>query len=141
MKRVYKCEFCDTTFDCEEEALRHEKICGRNPENKITDKTVTRFAMILYEWQAIMATALVRLCEEKIPFLEQEFERAEDNNCAFMIYENKRFALPILKKAECLKRKREGLKTTAYEDILKRYPEIVGAIEQTLHRRAWNEHL
>lgn len=139
MKQVYKCDFCDATFDCEEEALRHEKICSCNPENEITDKTANRLAMVLYELSSIVATALTRLCEEKIPFLKQEFERADQNNCSFIVYQTQRRILPILTEAEGIKRKRDGLRTTDYEDILNRYPEIVGAIEQTLNRRAWNE--
>lgn len=72
MKQVYKCEFCYETFDCAEEALQHEKICSHNPENEITDKTATRLAMLMYEFPRIVATALARLCEEKIPFLRQQ---------------------------------------------------------------------
>ena len=139
MKKVYKCDFCESTFDCAEEALLHEKICSHNPENEITDKTAKRLATLMYALSSIVATALTRLCEEKIPFLEQEFERADENNCPFTIYQLQRRILPILKEAETIKRKREGLKTTEYEDILKQYPELVGAIEQTLNRPAWNE--
>lgn len=139
MKQVYKCDFCNSTFDCEEKALRHEKICPCNPENKITDKTATRLAMMMYEFPKIVATALTRLCEEKIPFLKCEFERATENNCPFTIYQMQRKILPILTESETIKRSRKPLRTTAYEDILKEYPEIVGAIEATLNRPAWNE--
>lgn len=140
MKKVYKCDFCNATFDCKEEALRHEKICSHNPENKITDATATRLAMLMYEFPSIVATALVRLCEEKILFLKQEFERADENNCPFTIYQMQRRILPILREAEGIKRNLEGLRYTDYEYTLQHYPEIIGAIEQTLHRKAWNEH-
>lgn len=140
MKQVYKCEFCYEIFDCAEEALQHEKVCSHNPANEITDKTAKRLAMLMYEFRSIVATALVRLCEEKIPFLGEEFNRADQNNCPFTLCQMRPRILPILSEAEDIKRKREGLRTTAYEDILKRYPEIVGAIEQTLNRPAWNEH-
>lgn len=140
MRQVYKCDFCDATFDCVEEALLHEKMCSHNPKNKITDKTATRLAMLVYELPDIVATALVRLCEEKIPFLEQEFERADQNNCPFTIYQMQPRIKPILKEAKELKRKLEGLQTNNYEYVLKHYPEIIGAIEVTLNRPAWNEH-
>ena len=139
MKQVYKCDFCNATFDCVEEALRHEKTCSHNPKNKITDKTATRLAMLNYEFPSIVATALIRLCEEKIPFLDEEFNRADQNNCPFTIYQEQRRILWILSVAKDIKRKIEGLRTTNYEEILKHYPEIVGAIEATLNRPAWNE--
>lgn len=139
MKQVYKCDFCNATFDCVEEVLQHEKTCSHNPKNKITDKTVTRLAMLNYEFPSIVATALIRLCEEKILFLEDEFNRADQNNCPFTIYQEQRRILWILSVAKDIKRKSEGLRTTKYEEILKHYPEIVGAIEVTLNRPAWNE--
>ena len=40
MKRIYKCDFCDACFTNETEAIAHEDKCGRNPKNKINDKTV-----------------------------------------------------------------------------------------------------
>lgn len=140
MKQVYKCDFCYLTFDCEGKALQHEKICSCNPENKITDKTACRLAMLNYEFPSIVATALTRLCEEKISFLEKEFNRADKNNCPFTIYQEQRRILWILSVSKDIKRKIEGLRTTKYEEILKHYPEIVGAIEVTLNRPAWNEH-
>ena len=95
--------------------------------------------MILYEFTDILATAMVNHNEEKIPFILSEFERAGENNCPFMVNQYKGRALYALKISQDIKRKREGLKTTKYEDILKQYPELVSAIEQTLNRPAWNE--
>ena len=139
MKQVYKCDFCAECFSSEQEAMQHEEKCSCNPKNKIEDKTVFRLAMILYQFTDILATALTNHNEEKIPFIFSEFERADENNCPFMIHQEQARALYALRSAETIKRKREGLKTTKYEDILKNYPELVNAIEQTLNRPAWNE--
>lgn len=139
MKQVYKCDFCNECFSSEQEAKQHEEKCTCNPKNKIEDETVFRLAMILYEFTDILATVMVKHNEEKIPFILSEFERAGENNCPFMVNQYKGRALYALNVAKDIKRKREGLKTTKYEDILKQYPELVNAIEQTLSRPAWNE--
>lgn len=139
MKQVYKCDFCTECFSSEQEAKQHEEKCPCNPKNKIEDKTVFRLAMVLYQFTDILATALTNHDEEKIPFILGEFERADENNCPFMVHQEKGRALYALRHAKDIKRKREGLKTTKYEDILKQYPELVSAIEQTLNRPAWNE--
>lgn len=139
VKQVYKCDFCMECFSSEQEAKQHEEKCPCNPKNKIEDKTVFRLAMILYEFTDILATALTNHDEEKIPFVLGEFERADENNCPFMIHQEKGRALYALRRAKDIKRKREGLRTTKYEDVLKQYPELVNAIEQTLNRPAWNE--
>ena len=139
MKQVYKCDFCTECFSSEQEAKQHEEKCPCNPKNKIEDKTVFRLAMILYQFTDILATALINHDEEKITFVLGEFERADENNCPFTVNQYKGRALCVLKVAQDIKRKREGLKTTQYEDVLKQYPELVSAIEQTLNRPAWNE--
>ena len=116
------------------------RICrDKNPKNKIEDKTVFRLAMLLYKFTDILATALTNHNEEKISFVLGEFERADENNCPIMVHKEKGRALYALRHAQYIKRKREGLKTTKYEDVLKQYPELVNAIEQTLNRPAWNE--
>ena len=139
MKLVYKCDFCNECFSSEQVAKQHEEKCSCNPKNKIEDKTVFRLAMLLYEFTEILATAMTIHNEDKILFVLGEFERADDNNCPFMIHREKGRALYVLRTAQDIKRKREGLKTTKYDDISKRYPELVSAIEKTLNRPAWNE--
>lgn len=58
MKQVYKCDFCDECFTNKTEAIAHEDKCGRNPKNKINDRTVFRLAMIFDSLPAIIACAL-----------------------------------------------------------------------------------
>ena len=40
MRQTWQCDYCGEVFLTKEEAAEHEKNCGRNPENKITDPTI-----------------------------------------------------------------------------------------------------
>ena len=71
MKAVFKCDFCDETFDNEIEAVEHEKKCSRNPENKITDCTITRLSMILHKLNEIIGAVISDLRDDQIDLLKQ----------------------------------------------------------------------
>lgn len=139
MKAVFKCDFCDETFENEIETVEHEKKCSRNPENKITDCTITRLSMILYELNEIIGAVISDLRGKQIDLLIEENERADSENCPFTIYQNKGRTNFILKEAVRSKHDRKGLKTTRYDDVLKHYPELYEAFKKTLERKAWNE--
>lgn len=139
MKTVFKCDFCEKTFENEIEAVEHEKECGKNPENKITDCTITRLSMILYELNRIVGAVISDVRSEQIDFLIEENERADKFNCQFTVYQNKGKAAFIFKEALHSKDDRKGLKTTQYDDVLKHYPELYEAFKKTLERKAYNE--
>ena len=40
MRQTWQCDYCNKTFPTKEEAVEHEKRCGKKPENKITDPTI-----------------------------------------------------------------------------------------------------
>lgn len=85
MRQTWQCDYCGEVFLTKEEAAEHEKNCGRNPENKITDPTIFRLAMILDGLPSIIAAALYELRDD-LPHLICEAERAGTNNCPYMIY-------------------------------------------------------
>ena len=139
MKAVFKCDFCEETFGNEIEAVEHEKKCGRNPKNKITDCTITRLSMILYELNCIIGAVISDVRSEQIDFLIEENERADKNNCQFTVYQSKGKADYIFRNALRSKNDRKGLRTTQYDDVLKNYPELYDAFKKTLERKAYNE--
>ena len=139
MKAVFKCDFCEETFENEIEAVEHEEKCGRNPENKITDCTITRLSMILYDLNEIIGAVISDFGDERIDFLIEETGRADRCNCPFTVYQYKDRADFIFREAVRSKNGRKGLKTTRYDDVLKRYPELYEAFKKTLERKAYNE--
>ena len=46
MKQVYKCEYCDEISENKLEIQEHEKICGRNPKNKIDDEIILKLSRL-----------------------------------------------------------------------------------------------
>jgi len=139
MKKVYKCDFCEDFFSSEEEAEKHEKQCGYNPQNAIKSKLVFRLSMIYETMPRIFASALCEAAESELDFLYSEAKRATETNCAFTIYQHKNKILRDLKEANTIKRKHEGRNSSTYKDVVREYPEIFNAIVETLKRKAWNE--
>ena len=139
MQAVFKCDFCEKTFENELETVKHEKECGKNPENKITDCTITRLSMILYELNRIIGAVISDVRSEQIEYLIEENERADENNCQFTVYKSKGKADFIFKDALHSKNDRKGLRTTQYDDVLKNYPELYDAFKKTLELKAYNE--
>lgn len=139
MKYVWKCDYCTATFLVKEEADEHEKKCGHNPANKVKDKMIFRLAMLYHELQDIIAASIIRTGVQDLDRLRQEIDRADEANCSFAVYERKRQIENCLLRAKSVQRKREGLKTTQFEDMEKHYPELCEAITKTLQRQAWNE--
>ena len=127
MRQTWQCDYCNKTFPTKEEAIEHEKRCGKNPENKITDPTIFRLSMILDGLR------------DDLPFLICEVERAGTNNCPYMIYEQRYRMIDCLQKAQGIASRRKTLKTTKLQDIEKHYPELLTAILDTLKRPAFNE--
>lgn len=138
MRQTWQCDYCGEVFLTKEEAAEHEKNCGRNPENKITDPTIFRLAMILDRLPSIIAAALYELRDD-LPHLICEAERAGTNNCPYMIYEQRYRMIDCLQKAQGIASRRKTLKTTKLQDIEKHYPELLTAILDTLKRPAFNE--
>lgn len=138
MRQTWQCDYCNKTFPTKEETVEHEKICGKNPENKITDPTIFRLSMILDELPWVIATALYELRDD-LPFLICEVERAGTNNCPYTIYDHKCRMIDCLQKAQGIANSRRPLKTTKLQDIEKHYPELLTAILDTLKRPAFNE--
>lgn len=139
MKKVYKCDFCEKTFSTESGAVEYEKKCSKNPQNKITDCTITRLAMILHHLYEIIGAAISDIRENDIAFLLEETERADDCNCPFTVKEKQNMILYLLRGCRDIKSKRIGLNTTKYDDIIKDYPELYLAFKATLERKAYNE--
>lgn len=138
MRQTWQCDYCNKTFPTKEEAVEHEKICGKNPENKITDPTIFWLSMILDELPWVIATALYELRDD-LTFLICEVERAGTNNCPYMIYDHKYRMIDCLQKAQGIANSRMPLKTTKLQDIEKHYPELLAAILDTLKRPAFDE--
>lgn len=138
MRQAWQCDYCGKVFLTKEECVEHEKNCGRNPENKITDPTIFRLSMILNELPWVIAIALYELRDD-LPFLICEVERAGTNNCPYMIYEQRYRIIECLQKAQGIADSRRPLKTTKLQDIEKHYPELLTAILDTLKRPAFNE--
>jgi hypothetical protein len=139
MKRVYKCDFCDACFTNETEAIAHEDKCGRNPKNKIKDRTVFRLAMIFHSLPAIIACALHEVAADELDYLYQETERADSYNCPFMINEQKSKMLRVIVDARDVMRKHSGRNSCTHKDVARENPELLKAMIDTLTRKAWNE--
>ena len=139
MKKVFKCDYCGETFATESEAIDHENNCGRNPKNKIINKTIFRLSMIFLEFQEILASAVHKYGVQDFDYLISEIDRASENNCPYMVFENKARIRNCLIEAESIDCKRKGLNRTALQDVEKKYPEILEAATKTLQRPAWNE--
>lgn len=138
MRQTWQCDYCGEVFLTKEEAAEHEKNCGRNPENKITDPTIFWLSMILDELPRVAAIALYGLRDD-LPFLIREVERAGKDNCPHTIYEHRHMMINCLQKAQEIANSRKQLKTTKLQDIEKHYPELLTAILDTLKRSAFNE--
>lgn len=139
MTRVYKCDYCDKCFSNETEAITHEDECGRNPKNKIKDRTVFRLAMLFYSFPTVIACALHEVAADELDYLYQETERADSCNCPFMIKEQKSKMLSAISAARDVKRKHCGRNACTYKDVAKESPELLKAVIDTLNRKAWNE--
>lgn len=138
MRQTWQCDYCGKVFSTKEEAAEHEKNCGRNPKNKITDPTISRLSMILDELPWIIAAALYELRDD-LPHLICEVERAGTNNCPYTIYEHRYRMIDCLQKAQEIANSRRPIKTTKFQDMEKHYPELLAAISNTLERPAYNE--
>lgn len=57
-KQAYVCEHCREFFASMEAAEMHEKICAKNPANKVNDKVLFRLSMIYEELDDIVACAI-----------------------------------------------------------------------------------
>ena len=139
MKQVYKCDFCDACFTNETEAIAHEDKCGRNPKNKIKDKTVFRLAVIFDSLPKIIACALHEVAADELDYLYQETERADSYNCHFMINKQKGKMLQVIVDAMDVMRKHSGRNSFTYKDVARENPELLKAMIDTLIRKAWNE--
>lgn len=139
MKQVYKCDYCGTCFANETEAIEHEDKCGRNPKNRIKDRTVFRLAMIFHSLPAIIACALHEVAADELDYLRQETERANSYNCPFMINEQKGKMLRVIVDARDVMRKHSGRFSCTHEDVARENPELLKAMIDTLTRKAWNE--
>lgn len=139
MKQVYKCDYCDTCFANETEAIEHEDKCGSNPKNKIKDRTVFRLAMIFNSLPKIIACALHEVAADELDYLHQETERANSYNCFFAIEEQKGKMLRVIVGARDVMRKHSGRNSCTYEDVARENPELLKAMIDTLTRKAWNE--
>lgn len=139
MKQVYQCDYCDEVFSSEAEAMSHEDKCGRNPKNKITDRTVFRLSMIFGSLPTIIACALHEVAADELDYLYQEVERANSCNCPFMIKQEQSKMLRVLQAAMDVTRKHKGRNSCTYRDVEREYPELLKAVIDTLNRRAWNE--
>ena len=139
MKLVHKCDFCDACFTDETQAIAHEDKCGRNPKNKIKDRTVFRLAMIFHSLPAIIACALHEVAADELDYLYQETERADSYNCPFMINEQKSKMLRVIVDARDVMRKHRGRNSCTHKDVARENPELLKAVIDTLNRKAWNE--
>lgn len=139
MRQVYKCDYCDECFARETEAIDHEDRCGRNPKNKISNKTVFRLSMIFDSLPTIIACALYQVAADELEYLYQEAKRASDNNCPFTIKEQQGKMLFAISRAKDVMRKHSGRNSCTYKDVEKENPELLKAMIDTLSRKAWNE--
>lgn len=139
MKQVYQCDYCDEVFSSEAESISHEDKCGRNPKNKITDRTVFRLSMIFDSLPTIIACALHEVAADELDYLYKEVERANSCNCPFMIKQEQSKMLWALQAAMDVKRKHKGRNSCTYKDVERENPELLKAVIDTLNRRAWNE--
>lgn len=139
MKQVYKCDFCNKTFETKADAEMHEERCGHNPNNKINNKLVFRLSMIYETLPRIIACALYEVANDELDFLYAETERADETNCPYTIKKNKNSMLYVLSSAETVKNKHTGRNSSTYKDVIKEYPELFQAMVDTLRRKAWNE--
>lgn len=139
MKNVWKCDYCEKTFSIEEIAKEHEESCGKNPKNKITNKTILRLSMIYEEMDCIIASALAKTEIHDYDVLLSEIMRANKYNCPFTVYQNRQRIVNCIQKSVSIQSKRMGLKKTRLQEIEAEYPELLAAATQTIERRAWNE--
>ncbi len=123
MRQTWQCDYCGEVFLTKEEVVEHEKRCGKNPENKITDPTIFRLSMILDGLPWVIATALYELRDD-LPFLIREVERAGKDNCPHTIYEHKNQMIYCLQKAQHF----FWWILHDWEDFKKTYPELVSVV-------------
>ena len=139
MKKGYVCDYCGKFFDSADNANEHEKVCTKNPENKVNDNTLHRVSMIMSYFEKALSCALSDKETEYLEFLVSEIERTGKDNCFYLLYDYKHKIAAILRDAMNCKCKRAQLKTTKYEECEKKYPEMLDAIKRTLERPAYNE--
>ena len=130
MKQVYKCEFCEEISEDKETILKHEKECGSNPKNKITNEMVLKLSRIYEHFEDSLIYVLLQDYTKKdIDFYIDEFDRAQNNNCPASIFENKRELDNILRRRIQIDRECR----TWFENLTKRdNPELISAIRSYL---------
>ena len=121
-----------------EEAVEHEKRCGKKPENKITDPTIFWLSMILDELPRVAAIALYGLRDD-LPFLICEVERAGTNNYPYMIYEYRYQMIDCLQKAQEIADSSNQSKAIKLRNTEKYFPGLLAAIIDTLKQAQLNE--
>lgn len=131
MRQTWQCDYCGEVFLTKEEAAEHEKNCGRNPENKITDPTIFWLSMVLDELPRVVAIALYELRDD-LPFLIREVERAGKDNCPHTIYEHKYRMIDCLQKAQEIADISNKSKAIKLRNAEKYFPGLLAAIIDTL---------
>mgnify|MGYP000655225952 FL=1 len=131
MQQTWQCDYCGEVFLTKEEAVEHEKNCGGNPENKITDPTIFWLSMVLDELPRVAAIALYGLRDD-LPFLIREVERAEKDNCPHTIYEHKNQMIYCLQKAQEIADISNKAKAIKLRNAEKYFPGLLAAIIDTL---------
>lgn len=131
MRQTWQCDYCNKTFPTKEEAVEHEKRCGKKPENKITDPTIFWLSMVLDELPRVVAIALYELRDD-LPFLIREVERAGKDNCPHTIYEHKYRMIDCLQKAQEIADISNKSKAIKLRNAEKYFPGLLAAIIDTL---------
>lgn len=128
MKKIYKCEFCDKISNSKEDILEHEKICGYNPKNEISDEIVIKLSRIYNHLGESLIYIITQYFSNKIDLYLKEFDRATTTNCPASVWENKDLLRSILVKSKRLK---NGLDDWKYfSKITERdNPELIEAIK------------
>jgi len=139
VKQGYKCDFCENFFANEIDAERHENACGHNPKNKVNNELIFRLSMIYESLPEVVACALYEVAKDELDLLYAETERADENNCPYMIKQNQNRILWAIRSAQRATEKHKGRNSNTYKDVVKENPELFQAIVDTLRRKAWNE--
>lgn len=88
MEQVYKCEYCMFAFDKDKSMIeKHEKECGGNPKNKITDETLIRLSRIKGVVDDVITYILLTKLKDKRICFKDEVNRASKYNCPASLYE------------------------------------------------------
>lgn len=128
MKKLYKCEFCSKISNSKEDILEHEKICGYNPKNEISDEIVIKLSRIYNHLGESLIYIITQYFSDKIDLYLKEFDRATTTNCPESVWKNKDLLRSILGKSKRLK---NGLDDWKYfSKITERdNPELIEAIK------------